>query len=205
MKVKRNWRLVITALCIFAALIMLLLCHFAASPFQLLPKSFRYGAYAVSAQSFEGDMRPGDLVICDKNIVDFSTGAIVLYRPHMFSSSIYATDTGATFGRVVAHEPLRGDIMDIYTVQINMNGQSISAMSRRPELAIYRLNGLGSVVMTLHAVRYLVWGVCGGIALGAVLWLAFTAKARRIRRSREAYLALFDGFYREVEKDETDF
>ena len=205
MKAKRNWKPLIAVICVLVGLIMLVLCHCAASPYELLPKSFRYGAYAVSAQSFEGDMRPGDLVICDKNAFDFSTGAIVRYRAHMFSSTSFATTTGAAFGRVVAHEPQRGDILDIYTVLVNMNGESVSAMSSRPELAIYRLNGLGAVVMALHSARFIVCGICGAMVLGAALWFVLTAKARRIRRSREAYLALFDGFYREVETDETDF
>ena len=203
-KRKGSYRPLKVVLHILAALIVLLLCHCAASPAQLLPAGFRYGAYAVSELSYEAYMKPGDLVICDRSITQFNTGAVVLYRQHAFSSAGYPTETGAAFGRLVAYEAQRGDMLDVYTVQVNYNGESHTAMSAKPEVAVYRISGLGSAIMALHSARYLVWGLSALLVAGYCTYMGVTANKRKIKRNRESYLSMFEQYAQELEAKDTE-
>lgn len=188
---------------ILAALLLLLICHAARAPYNILPGWFRYSLCPVTQRSYEGVLQPGDLAICDKSQGrQLAVGDIVRYVKHPIS--VFAPQ-GGVFGRVYSADAQSDGYFDLYNVMVNYNGQNISEISARPEYVLYRVAGLGGVILFLHSNQYLVYGACLGVAALYFAIRGATAYGRRLRRNRKVYLAAFEKYGAQYEAQDGDY
>ncbi len=201
MRVKRSYRWLKIFSLVFAALIMLLLCHAAYSPYTILPQQLRYSLLPVSEISYLPPLEPGDLAVCDKAAA-LSPGAIVACRPHMLSS--LALPAGGYFGDVISFEQ-SGSVHDAYTVKFRYGGEELSLLSQRPELVIYRVSGVGGAILLLHEYQYFVFTAFCLYILAVTLYFVLTRKRRKLKVVREEYIKMFEQYADKFEASEEDY
>lgn len=180
-----------------AALAMLLVCHAAYSPYNILPSGMDYAVYPVGDFSVP-PLKKGDLAVCRKS-AELRMGGPVKYVSHPLSS--FALSGVPVFGYMLEYSGRQGTVTDMYKVQIIVDGQGATLNSARPEPVLYRISGLGSVILGLHRYRYAVLCVCAAIFVACIVTMWVTAKSRRLRQSREQYIKLFESYAQKFEND----
>lgn len=157
------------------------LCWLAGAEGDLLPAFLPVGALPVT-EDMSFQMQAGSLAVFERDL-----------SPEIGRAVAFRAQSGTLLGWVNGLDPLTVTAgSDLYILQYILG------------TVTWSIDYLGTAVLLLHRLRWLVWGLTAAVVL-LLIWLAATAKRRRHARKVRRMLETFERTARRYETDEEDF